>query len=68
MRLNGALDGQPMVKKRRGRRKNVEGMDLLFMNRSRVPAVPDQASTVAVFSFSLCNSRSIFTLLINSIR
>ncbi|KAI3377029.1 hypothetical protein L3Q82_000245 [Scortum barcoo] len=42
MRLNGVLDGQPMVKKRRGRRKNVEGMDLLFMNRSRVPAVPDQ--------------------------
>lgn len=45
MRLNGALDGQPVVKKRRGRRKNVEGMDLLFMNRSRVPAVPDQVST-----------------------
>uniref|UniRef100_A0A671WJ05 Chromodomain helicase DNA binding protein 9 n=1 Tax=Sparus aurata TaxID=8175 RepID=A0A671WJ05_SPAAU len=34
MRLNGALDGQPVVKKRRGRRKNVEGMDLLFMNRT----------------------------------
>lgn len=43
--MNGALDGQPVVKKRRGRRKNVEGMDLLFMNRSRVPAVPDQVST-----------------------
>lgn len=42
MRLNGALDGQPVVKRRRGRRKNVEGVDLLFMNRSRVPAVPDQ--------------------------
>lgn len=44
MRLNGALDSQPVIKKRRGRRKNVEGMDLLFMNKSRVPAVPDQAS------------------------
>uniref|UniRef100_A0A8C4ISY8 Chromodomain helicase DNA binding protein 9 n=1 Tax=Dicentrarchus labrax TaxID=13489 RepID=A0A8C4ISY8_DICLA len=41
MRLNGVVDGQPVVKKRRGRRKNVEGMDLLFMNKSRVPAVPD---------------------------
>uniref|UniRef100_A0A672G689 Chromodomain helicase DNA binding protein 9 n=1 Tax=Salarias fasciatus TaxID=181472 RepID=A0A672G689_SALFA len=40
--LNGVLDGQPVVKRRRGRRKNVEGMDLLFMNRTRVPAVPDQ--------------------------
>uniref|UniRef100_A0A665VDA6 DNA helicase n=1 Tax=Echeneis naucrates TaxID=173247 RepID=A0A665VDA6_ECHNA len=39
MRLNGAVDGQPVMKKRRGRRKNVEGMDLLFMNRSKVPAV-----------------------------
>uniref|UniRef100_A0A665VCP2 Uncharacterized protein n=1 Tax=Echeneis naucrates TaxID=173247 RepID=A0A665VCP2_ECHNA len=37
MRLNGAVDGQPVMKKRRGRRKNVEGMDLLFMNRSKVP-------------------------------
>ncbi|XP_054470354.1 chromodomain-helicase-DNA-binding protein 9 isoform X6 [Anoplopoma fimbria] len=35
------LNGQPMVKRRRGRRKNVEGMDLLFMNRGRVPPVPD---------------------------
>ncbi|TKS69801.1 Chromodomain-helicase-DNA-binding protein 7 [Collichthys lucidus] len=42
MRLNGVIDGQPVVKKRRGRRKNVEGVDLLFMNKSRVPAVPDQ--------------------------
>uniref|UniRef100_A0A673B1T1 Uncharacterized protein n=1 Tax=Sphaeramia orbicularis TaxID=375764 RepID=A0A673B1T1_9TELE len=32
--INGVLDGQPVVKKRRGRRKNVEGMDLLFMNRT----------------------------------
>lgn len=46
MRLNGIADGQPVVKRRRGRRKNVEGMDLLFMNKSRVPAVPDQVSCV----------------------
>lgn len=51
MRLNGALDSQPVVKKRRGRRKNVEGMDLLFMNKSRVPAVPDQ---VSICFFLLC--------------
>uniref|UniRef100_A0A3Q2W3F4 Chromodomain helicase DNA binding protein 9 n=1 Tax=Haplochromis burtoni TaxID=8153 RepID=A0A3Q2W3F4_HAPBU len=36
---NGVIDGQPVVKRRRGRRKNVEGMDLLFMNKSRVPTV-----------------------------
>uniref|UniRef100_A0A8C8A3E0 Chromodomain helicase DNA binding protein 9 n=1 Tax=Oryzias sinensis TaxID=183150 RepID=A0A8C8A3E0_9TELE len=42
MRLNGALDGQPAVKKRRGRKKNVEGMDLLFMNRNQAPAVSHQ--------------------------
>lgn len=42
MRPNGVIDGQPVVKRRRGRRKNVEGMDLLFMNKSRVPTVPDQ--------------------------
>lgn len=42
MRLNGALDGQPAVKKRRGRKKNVEGMDLLFMNRNQTPAVSHQ--------------------------
>lgn len=47
MRLNGVLDSQPVVKKRRGRRKNVEGMDLLFMNKSRVPAVPEQVSMSA---------------------
>uniref|UniRef100_A0A7N8XKU1 Chromodomain helicase DNA binding protein 9 n=1 Tax=Mastacembelus armatus TaxID=205130 RepID=A0A7N8XKU1_9TELE len=42
MRLNGVVEGQPVVKKRRGRRKNVEGMDLLFMNKNKVSAVPDQ--------------------------
>uniref|UniRef100_W5MK45 Chromodomain helicase DNA binding protein 9 n=1 Tax=Lepisosteus oculatus TaxID=7918 RepID=W5MK45_LEPOC len=39
VRANGALDGQPVVKKRRGRRKNVEGMDLLFLNKNR--STPD---------------------------
>lgn len=47
MRLNGVLDSQPLVKKRRGRRKNVEGMDLLFMNKSRIPAVPEQVNILA---------------------
>ncbi|KAG7242554.1 hypothetical protein INR49_020267, partial [Caranx melampygus] len=46
MRLNGVVDGQPVMKKRRGRRKNVEGVDLLFMNKSRVPAAPDQGGVV----------------------
>uniref|UniRef100_A0A4W5K3T4 Chromodomain helicase DNA binding protein 9 n=1 Tax=Hucho hucho TaxID=62062 RepID=A0A4W5K3T4_9TELE len=41
MKLNGGMDSQPVVKRRRGRRKNVEGMDLLFMNRNRGPAVPE---------------------------
>uniref|UniRef100_A0A8D0AAB1 Chromodomain helicase DNA binding protein 9 n=1 Tax=Sander lucioperca TaxID=283035 RepID=A0A8D0AAB1_SANLU len=52
MRLNGVLDGQPVVKRRRGRRKNVEGMDLLFMNRSRVPAVGMAVAPVPGFSQS----------------
>ncbi|XP_059387875.1 chromodomain-helicase-DNA-binding protein 9-like isoform X3 [Carassius carassius] len=43
MRLNGVMDGQPVIKKRRGRRKNVEGMDLLFMNRNRPPLMADQS-------------------------
>uniref|UniRef100_A0A9J7X2Q7 Chromodomain helicase DNA binding protein 9 n=1 Tax=Cyprinus carpio carpio TaxID=630221 RepID=A0A9J7X2Q7_CYPCA len=36
------IDGQPVMKKKRGRRKNVEGMDLLFMNRNRPPVMPEQ--------------------------
>ncbi|TRY69850.1 hypothetical protein DNTS_015316, partial [Danionella cerebrum] len=45
MRLNGVIDGQPIVKRRRGRRKNVEGMDLLFMNNNsnRLPGMPEQS-------------------------
>lgn len=54
MRLNGGLEGQPVVKKRRGRRKNVEGVDLLFMNK-RVPAVPDQV--IVCFCLFLDDSR-----------
>lgn len=42
-----------MMKKRRGRRKNVEGVDLLFMNRSRVPAAPDQVGGFYLFAFFL---------------
>ncbi|XP_069477199.1 chromodomain-helicase-DNA-binding protein 7 isoform X2 [Ambystoma mexicanum] len=34
--LNGCfIDGEPPVKRRRGRRKNVEGLDLLFMSNKR---------------------------------
>lgn len=49
MKMNGVADGQPVVKRRRGRRKNVEGMDLLFMNKNRVPAVPDQVCCFIFF-------------------
>ncbi|XP_066511346.1 chromodomain-helicase-DNA-binding protein 9-like isoform X2 [Hoplias malabaricus] len=41
--LNGVVD-QPVVKKRRGRKKNVEGIDLLFMNKSK-SLIPDQGSS-----------------------
>ncbi|XP_035376799.1 chromodomain-helicase-DNA-binding protein 9 isoform X3 [Electrophorus electricus] len=41
MHLNGVVGDQLVVKKRRGRRKNVEGMDLLFMNKNR-PAAPSE--------------------------
>uniref|UniRef100_A0A8C1KJ94 Chromodomain helicase DNA binding protein 9 n=1 Tax=Cyprinus carpio TaxID=7962 RepID=A0A8C1KJ94_CYPCA len=52
MRLNGVIDGQPVMKKKRGRRKNVEGMDLLFMNRNRPPGLStlDTDSRVPVIS------------------
>lgn len=36
--LNGSLvDGEPPMKRRRGRRKNVEGLDLLFLSHKRTP-------------------------------
>uniref|UniRef100_A0A673K0X6 Chromodomain-helicase-DNA-binding protein 9-like n=1 Tax=Sinocyclocheilus rhinocerous TaxID=307959 RepID=A0A673K0X6_9TELE len=44
MQLNGVIDGQPVMKKKRGRRKNVEGMDLLFMNRNRPPLMADTSA------------------------
>uniref|UniRef100_A0A8C9FF15 Chromodomain helicase DNA binding protein 9 n=1 Tax=Pavo cristatus TaxID=9049 RepID=A0A8C9FF15_PAVCR len=35
---NGVIvDSQPVLKKRRGRRKNVEGVDVLFINRNKQP-------------------------------
>uniref|UniRef100_A0AAR2K1X6 DNA helicase n=1 Tax=Pygocentrus nattereri TaxID=42514 RepID=A0AAR2K1X6_PYGNA len=40
------VDGQPAVKRRRGRRKNVEGMDLLFMNKNRPPVPPGWSGAV----------------------
>lgn len=43
LRMNGVAEGQPMLKKRRGRRKNVEGMDLLFMNQNRAASTLDPA-------------------------
>lgn len=43
LRMNGVVEEQPMLKKRRGRRKNVEGMDLLFMNQNRVAPSLEQA-------------------------
>lgn len=54
MRLNGVMDGQPVIKKRRGRRKNVEGMDLLFMNRNRPPMMAEQ--TPAGWSSSVAST------------
>uniref|UniRef100_A0A673JVN0 Chromodomain-helicase-DNA-binding protein 9-like n=1 Tax=Sinocyclocheilus rhinocerous TaxID=307959 RepID=A0A673JVN0_9TELE len=45
MQLNGVIDGQPVMKKKRGRRKNVEGMDLTpqglstLDTDSRVPVI-----------------------------
>lgn len=63
MKLNGGMDGQPVVKRRRGRRKNVEGMDLLFMNRKRGPAVPESVRSYFTFLSSLCCSTSSLSIL-----
>lgn len=60
MRLNGVLDSQPVVKKRRGRRKNVEGMDLLFMNKSKVP-VPEQVIMSAPSKILIFHLYCLFT-------
>lgn len=35
--VNGlGTDAQPVIKRRRGRRKNVEGVDILYMNRNKL--------------------------------
>uniref|UniRef100_A0A8C6YGS5 Chromodomain helicase DNA binding protein 9 n=1 Tax=Naja naja TaxID=35670 RepID=A0A8C6YGS5_NAJNA len=49
---NGVIAGdQPAVKKRRGRRKNVEGVDILFLNRSKTPNHVSK-SRLEIFTFA----------------
>ncbi|XP_006902200.1 PREDICTED: chromodomain-helicase-DNA-binding protein 7-like [Elephantulus edwardii] len=48
--LNGSLmDRQPPMKKRRGRRKNVEGLDLLFMSHKRTSLSTEDAEVTKAF-------------------
>ncbi|KAM4865026.1 chromodomain-helicase-DNA-binding protein 7 isoform 3-T3 [Thomomys bottae] len=48
--LNGSLvDGEPPMKRRRGRRKNVEGLDLLFMSHKRTPLSAEDAEVTKAF-------------------
>uniref|UniRef100_A0A674K2V1 Chromodomain-helicase-DNA-binding protein 7 n=1 Tax=Terrapene triunguis TaxID=2587831 RepID=A0A674K2V1_9SAUR len=48
--LNGSLmDGEPPMKRRRGRRKNVEGLDLLFMSNKRTSLTVEDAEVTKVF-------------------
>ncbi|XP_044931695.1 chromodomain-helicase-DNA-binding protein 7 isoform X3 [Mustela putorius furo] len=48
--LNGSLvDGEPPVKRRRGRRKNVEGLDLLFMSHKRTSLSAEDAEVTKAF-------------------
>uniref|UniRef100_A0A8C6YGF6 Chromodomain helicase DNA binding protein 9 n=1 Tax=Naja naja TaxID=35670 RepID=A0A8C6YGF6_NAJNA len=51
---NGVIAGdQPAVKKRRGRRKNVEGVDILFLNRSKTPNHVSKSRLVfEIFTFA----------------
>ncbi|KAF5926279.1 hypothetical protein HPG69_011409, partial [Diceros bicornis minor] len=52
--LNGSLvDGEPPMKRRRGRRKNVEGLDLLFMSHKRTSLSAERVSTKYIFFFFL---------------
>uniref|UniRef100_A0A8C3TLI4 Chromodomain helicase DNA binding protein 7 n=1 Tax=Chelydra serpentina TaxID=8475 RepID=A0A8C3TLI4_CHESE len=45
--LNGSLmDGEPPMKRRRGRRKNVEGLDLLFMSNKRTSLTDAEVTKV----------------------
>uniref|UniRef100_A0A8B9QGY9 Chromodomain helicase DNA binding protein 9 n=1 Tax=Apteryx owenii TaxID=8824 RepID=A0A8B9QGY9_APTOW len=58
---NGVIvDSQPVVKKRRGRRKNVEGVDVLFINRNKHVTGPDPAMTEVELIFMLMSSLSAF--------
>uniref|UniRef100_A0A452SMR4 Chromodomain helicase DNA binding protein 7 n=1 Tax=Ursus americanus TaxID=9643 RepID=A0A452SMR4_URSAM len=48
--LNGSLvDGEPPMKRRRGRRKNVEGLDLLFMSHKRTSLSAEDAEVTKAF-------------------
>ncbi|KAM8966503.1 chromodomain-helicase-DNA-binding protein 7 [Pelodytes ibericus] len=48
--LNGSLiDGEPPMKRRRGRRKNVEGLDLLFMSNKRTSLSADDTDMTKVY-------------------
>lgn len=48
--LNGSLvDSEPPVKRRRGRRKNVEGLDLLFMSHRRTALSAEDAEVTKAF-------------------
>uniref|UniRef100_A0A7M4G2F1 Chromodomain helicase DNA binding protein 7 n=1 Tax=Crocodylus porosus TaxID=8502 RepID=A0A7M4G2F1_CROPO len=68
--LNGSLmDGEPPMKRRRGRRKNVEGLDLLFMSNkrtsltvvnTRIPVINLEDGTSAIyFNFSFQKSADV---------
>uniref|UniRef100_A0A4W3JRE1 Chromodomain helicase DNA binding protein 7 n=1 Tax=Callorhinchus milii TaxID=7868 RepID=A0A4W3JRE1_CALMI len=51
--INGSLvDGETPIKRRRGRRKNVEGLDLLFMNNKRTSLNADDAEVTKAFEES----------------
>ncbi|XP_049637896.1 chromodomain-helicase-DNA-binding protein 7 [Suncus etruscus] len=48
--LNGSLvDGEPPLKRRRGRRKNVEGLDLLFLSHKRTSLSAEDAEVTKGF-------------------
>uniref|UniRef100_A0A8D0KF16 Chromodomain helicase DNA binding protein 7 n=1 Tax=Salvator merianae TaxID=96440 RepID=A0A8D0KF16_SALMN len=48
--LNGSLiDVEPPMKRRRGRRKNVEGLDLLFMSSKRASLTTEDAEVTKAF-------------------
>ncbi|XP_072110706.1 chromodomain-helicase-DNA-binding protein 7 isoform X2 [Mobula birostris] len=52
--INGSLvDGEMPIKRRRGRRKNVEGLDLLFMNNKRTTLNADDAEVAKAFEESM---------------